>query len=858
MSLNYRESQLWKNTLGTLDGSNQEQIDLLKTEFEKIHKNVSCLASNISNQFPEYTLHDISHADALWGLADIILEGTEIKLNPAEGFVLGCAFLFHDLGMSLAVYKNRDKLEESVYWKDAYASYLKKGIPTAEAKKKADVETLRATHSHNAKGLPLLSFNNGKGDIFVIENADLRNGFGETIGKLAYSHGVSADELGSIFPSKELGALSELVPNWTVDTIKLAGILRIADAIHICSDRTPSILMASKRLSKISELHWTFQSKLCTPMAEHGRLKYTSKRSFAANERESWWLCYDVLKMINEELLAVDALFSNSNILPLSVFCVKGIENPKSLSDFIQTEGWTPIECRMQVSNVSGLINSLGGTALYGNEPIIPLRELIQNASDAIQARCRLGEMSESEGRIDIRFGSDEEGDFIEVEDNGIGMSQKVLTGPLIDFGLSFWGSELMRQDLSGLESTNFHSIGHFGIGFFSVFMWGDRVSVTTRRFDKGKDGTNILEFYSGSNSRPLLRKANAAEMMNRAGTKVKIWVSNLDLIKQGIVKHKWCTTEKTCVNFYTENFENITLENQIFNLCCGLNVDVYLNGCKILEANEWKTISNVDFVKKYCKKCHWLREKLDVEEYAPMVAERVSLLMDGKGNCVGRGILDHFLKGSLVAGGIKVCNTYGFAGIMFGTSSVASRNSGLPIISEKDFAKWLAKQVDLLNADKTWEIEDPGFEVAMYIREFDMDTKEISIAYNQNKKLNSKDVAEIIRQKKMREIIIVDVDDLHHFSREMKPERMYFDENVFFCQFGERSVVSCGDNEEFPAKDSFDGCFSLINAAFSSCWGQNNVEMVRSDRNKKIERSIGRYGRRKINAVCDVILKVK
>ena len=858
MSLNYHESQLWKNTLGILGDSNQEKIDLLKTEFENIRKNVSCLAQNISSQFSEYTLHDISHADALWGLTDIILDGREIRLNPAEGFVLGCAFLFHDLGMSLAVYKNRDKLEETVYWKDAYASYVKKEIPAAEAKMKADVETLRANHPHNAKGLPLLSFNNGKGEIFVIENADLRNGFGETIGKLAYSHGVSVDELGSIFPSKELGALSELVPNWTVDTIKLAGILRIADAIHICSDRTPSILMASKKLSKISERHWTFQSKLCTPIAEHGRLKYTSKSSFAANERESWWLCYDVLKMINEELLAVDALFGNNNIRPLKVFCVKGIENPITLSNFIQTEGWIPIDCKVQVSNVSGLISSLGGSTLYGNEPIIPLRELVQNASDAIQARCRLGEMSESEGRIDIRFGSDEEGDFIEVEDNGIGMSQKVLTGPLIDFGSSFWGSQLMRQDISGLESTEFHSIGHFGIGFFSVFMWGNRVSVITRRFDEGKDGTNVLEFYSGSNSRPLLRKADVAEMRSRAGTKVKIWVSNLDLIKQGIIKHKWCTTERNCEIFLAENFENITLDDQIFSLCCGLAFDVYLNGRKILEGNEWKTISNIDFVKKYCKKCHWLREKIDVEEYAPKVAERVSLLMDSRGNCVGRGFLDHFLKGSLVAGGIKVCNTYGFAGIMFGVCSVASRNFGLPIVSENDFAKWLAKQVDLLNADKSWEVGDPNFEIAMYIREFDIDTKEISIACNQSKKLNCNDIAEIIRQKKMREIVVVDIDELHYVIREMEPERIHLDENIFFCHFGGRSIVSHEYSEEFPARGSIDGCFSLINAAFGSCWGQNNVKIERSDKKQRIKRSIGQYGRKKINAVCDAVLKVK
>lgn len=47
---------------------------------------------------------------------------------------------------------------------------------------------------------------------------------------------------------------------------------------------------------------------------------------------------------------------------------------------------------------------------------------------------------------------------IIEVEDNGVGMSPKVLTGPFLDFGQSFWGTSLMHEELPGLESKGFIS----------------------------------------------------------------------------------------------------------------------------------------------------------------------------------------------------------------------------------------------------------------------------------------------------------------------------------------------------------------------------------------------------------------
>ena len=103
---------------------------------------------------------------------------------------------------------------------------------------------------------------------------------------------------------------------------------------------------------------------------------------------------------------------------------VSSIEDTKRLSKLITVDGWQPIDAKIKVDTVARLVNSIGGVQLYGNNAIVPLRELIQNASDAIRARRMLENESSDFGDIFIHIGKDENGKYIEVEDNGIGMSQ--------------------------------------------------------------------------------------------------------------------------------------------------------------------------------------------------------------------------------------------------------------------------------------------------------------------------------------------------------------------------------------------------------------------------------------------------
>src|SRR5262249_8504648 len=152
----------------------------------------------------------------------------------------------------------------------------------------------------------------------------------------------------------------------------------------------------------------------------------------------------------------------------------------------------------------------------------VPLRELIQNARDAVLARRAL-EASRSYvtrdlGEVVVRQGRDEYGHWVEVEDNGLGMSPSVLTGPLLEFGSPLWHTVQQYEEWPGLTGSVFEATGRFGIGFFSVFMWGERVRVTSRRFDRDPESTRVLEWEKGLDWHPLLRAATPDERVHEGG----------------------------------------------------------------------------------------------------------------------------------------------------------------------------------------------------------------------------------------------------------------------------------------------------------------------------------------------------
>ena len=131
--------------------------------------------------------------------------------------------------------------------------------------------------------------------------------------------------------------------------------------------------------------------------------------------------------------------------------------------------------------------------SIYTHKEIF-LREIISNASDAIDKMCYLALTDKSVGLsrsdFEIILTLDKENRTLTVSDNGIGMNAEELEKNLgtIAFSGSKKFSEQLekdsRENKSAVDNTeNIDIIGQFGVGFYSAFMVADKVEVVTRRY---------------------------------------------------------------------------------------------------------------------------------------------------------------------------------------------------------------------------------------------------------------------------------------------------------------------------------------------------------------------------------------
>lgn len=112
--------------------------------------------------------------------------------------------------------------------------------------------------------------------------------------------------------------------------------------------------------------------------------------------------------------------------------------------------------------------------SLYSNKEIF-LRELISNASDA-NDKLRLKEPGSN---LSIRVAIDKENRTVSVTDTGIGMTQEQAITHLGTIAKS--GTKEFLGTLTGDQAKDQQLIGQFGVGFYSAFIVGDKVTVLTR-----------------------------------------------------------------------------------------------------------------------------------------------------------------------------------------------------------------------------------------------------------------------------------------------------------------------------------------------------------------------------------------
>ncbi|KDF44672.1 HD domain-containing protein [Enterobacter kobei] len=699
---NFKETSIWKAAFQSQQAKEHESsVNKLINVFEQTRENSRILVSEISVDLPNYTVHDITHLDALWEIGSQIV-GSQFCLNPVEGFILGCSFLFHDSAMTLAAYPNGlAEIKSSREWKRLHSRIKASHEHTLDEANVLEI-FLREQHAIRAEKLPKISWESDAGSRYLIDDADTRERFGEFIGQVAASHWWDHSKLDNHLHNKVIPAPAPFPSSWSVDLLKLACVLRAADAAQIDERRAPGFLHALRqnRLSEYSKLHWTFQNKLTQAQNRSDTLYFAALRPFSKSEAKEWWLLHDTLKMIDKELRKTDDLLARrrGNECRFAARRVANIESAESLKTCIQTDGWHPVDTAFSISDIPKLIANLGGNQLYGHDNIAALREIIQNAMDSIRIRSIVDPQANNP-LVEIELSKEGEHYILKIRDNGVGMSESSIVENLLSFGKSGW----LTDDAIGEYNDNFphknNVSGRYGIGFFSIFMLTSKVEIKSRRFDASPDQTSILFFPDGLNTRPLLCGAEYMERMTAGGTEIKIHLN-----KETFENHQW--NSNNIINNLDDPdvFANILIDN-ISKHFPTSNVPVKIthnSNVNIIDGSNWES-----------EPASFLLKRVEGNAYPGDVGQpyetALSLITEPTGEVVGRAFLcpdrltgrhrfEETVTGSVVSQGARLCSG-SFRGVLIGSSIRASRDAANILASSKALQQWATEQARLLHS---------------------------------------------------------------------------------------------------------------------------------------------------------------
>jgi len=121
--------------------------------------------------------------------------------------------------------------------------------------------------------------------------------------------------------------------------------------------------------------------------------------------------------------------------------------------------------------------------SIYTHKEIF-LRELISNASDAIDKRYYLALTKEAEEvnkkDLEIIITLDKENNTLTIADNGVGLDDKDMDDNLGIIAQS--GSLAFKEAMESNKAIDI--IGQFGVGFYSAFMVAKKISVLSKRYN--------------------------------------------------------------------------------------------------------------------------------------------------------------------------------------------------------------------------------------------------------------------------------------------------------------------------------------------------------------------------------------
>lgn len=454
----FKGTELWKAFEQKADENNKgDFVTAVKTVCESAIKS----SKSIIITFPMFTLHDETHIVNVMDLMYKLIgeKNCQNNFTYRDLAMLLMSASCHDIGMSFSENELNDIFTDNTFIcfcgskYELYKSKYENDLDNKEFKKIIR-EFVRKNH-HNRVQSKITSIWNNEINEEHIKKTDLI--------AVCQSHGENIETI-----------KDKKFDNVSVDLRSCAILLRLADILDFDTSRTPDVL--------------------------YNYIDFENKTdSEAIKSKEEW----------DKHLSSYGFDFDNmqNNILPYSAECEKiNIEySIKKYINWVNTElsdcnyylnflnlnskFTLPYKIDMKIDTIgykSGdftlaldkdrVLSLLSGESLYG-DPAVFVRELLQNAIDAVLAMDKINTQTQSkpanwQPEINISSWIDNEGyHWFRIDDNGMGMNEEIITKYFLNAGNSYYNSEDFEQIKLENQMKDYGSISRFGIGILSCFM---------------------------------------------------------------------------------------------------------------------------------------------------------------------------------------------------------------------------------------------------------------------------------------------------------------------------------------------------------------------------------------------------
>ncbi|HEX9983217.1 MAG TPA: hypothetical protein VGF69_08135 [Thermoanaerobaculia bacterium] len=210
--------------------------------------------------------------------------------------------------------------------------------------------------------------------------------------------------------------------------------------------------------------------------------------------------------------------------------------------------------------NTKRVLELLSGPRLY-DSPMAALRELLQNAFDAVQEKIayqRLNQADPGSRELGLLLGgmnqvmldvrTEGEAIWLDCTDTGVGMTRSILTNQFLVSGSPRTHRLLDLERRCTSRGFELGRTGEFGIGALSYFMLADRVEIETRRAQEPGD----IEMHGWVFTTDGIGSFGELRRFERApGTTVRLRLRS-DVAKNGV---EWA---RSLVEFVRENVTHL------------------------------------------------------------------------------------------------------------------------------------------------------------------------------------------------------------------------------------------------------------------------------------------------------------